>query len=276
MIEFLHSVSTSSQPRHLLDYLSNKSLLLIGCGLSKTLLPYLVRTLANDRLFPSKNYRVVDNRLSNDPEIMLFLRGFSGEMLLSDDANQFVHELHEKWLSDLGPANAAGPSQSHNLSAPGQFQTGLATDDDSFHVFISYRRDDQPATDKIVDALRSRNISVWYDQDNIQGGDDWMREVETHIGSCLLFIPVLSENSQSDENVSIQEWGLAFARRRSINRALPFILPVVVDEGIGPGAELIDTEFWEYDATECIDGDVSPEFLDNVERKIKQRIKARR
>lgn len=275
MVEFLHSTSTNGQPRHLLDYLSNKSLLLIGCGLSKTLLPFLVRTLANDRLFPSKNYRVVDDRLSRDAEITLFWRGFSGEMMLSNDTSQFVNELHDRWKSELAPTIEHQKMVNVTAKKDIAINNMKGFDADSCHVFISYRRSDQAAADRIVESLRSRKISVWYDQTNIQGGDDWMREVKKNIGSCLLFLPILSPNSQSDENVSIREWGLAFERRASINDELPFILPVSIDEGITPESELIDDRFGQYDFTLCSDGIVSNEFLDTVEQKIKQRIKAR-
>ncbi len=80
--------------------------------------------------------------------------------------------------------------------------------------------------------------------------------------SSSLTEPVLSKSSQSDENVAIEEWNLAFDRRKRINKLLPFILPVVIHEGIGPDADLIDPEFWKYDTEECIDGVVSESFLD--------------
>lgn len=274
MVEFLHRISTVSEPRNLSDYLSDKSLLLIGCGLPKALVPYLARTLASKRLFPSTGYRIIDRVFSEDPEIVLFWRGFSGEALIGYDANQFVDELYERWKRDVDPT-AKTIEDRIGISEEAEEVIPALAENDVLHVFVSYRHDDKPATEKIVEALKSRKIEVWYDHEKIRGGDDWEREIKTNIDRCTLFMPVLSKHSQSDENVLIKEWNLALERRERINKLLPFIVPVVIDEEIGPGAEYIYPEFWETDTTKkCIDGVVPKEFLDDVQEQIKKRIKA--
>ncbi len=40
-------------------------------------------------------------------------------------------------------------------------------------VFISYAREDSVAADRLAEALRSHGLEVWFDQNELAGGDAW-------------------------------------------------------------------------------------------------------
>ncbi|MBS0396827.1 MAG: toll/interleukin-1 receptor domain-containing protein, partial [Proteobacteria bacterium] len=44
---------------------------------------------------------------------------------------------------------------------------------ESSAVFLSYASEDAPTAARIAEALRAAGIEVWFDQDELRGGDDW-------------------------------------------------------------------------------------------------------
>ncbi len=40
-------------------------------------------------------------------------------------------------------------------------------------IFISYAREDAVAADRIAEALRSHGLEVWFDQNELRGGEAW-------------------------------------------------------------------------------------------------------
>lgn len=40
-------------------------------------------------------------------------------------------------------------------------------------VFLSYARDDAAAARRIAEALRSSGLEVWFDENELRGGDTW-------------------------------------------------------------------------------------------------------
>ena len=59
-------------------------------------------------------------------------------------------------------------------------------------VFLSYAREDSVAVRRIADALRDASVEVWLDQSELVGGDTWDAKLRGQIGSCALFIPIVS------------------------------------------------------------------------------------
>ena len=44
-------------------------------------------------------------------------------------------------------------------------------------IFISYAREDAVAADRIAEALRSHGLEVWFDQDELRGGEAWDQKI---------------------------------------------------------------------------------------------------
>ncbi len=74
-------------------------------------------------------------------------------------------------------------------------------------------------------------VEVWFDQSELRGGDAWDQKIRDQIQTCALFVPVISENTQSrPEGYFRLEWKLAVDRSHLMSDDHPFLVPVVIDE----------------------------------------------
>ena len=97
-------------------------------------------------------------------------------------------------------------------------------------VFLSYAREDSAAVRRIADALRAAGIEVWFDQNELVGGDTWDQKIRQQVKECALFVPVISGHTQARrEGYFRLEWHLAEDRMRQIAKGTPFLVPVVID-----------------------------------------------
>src|ERR1022692_172362 len=63
-------------------------------------------------------------------------------------------------------------------------------------VFISYARDDIAAAQRAAEALRSNGVEVWFDLNELRGGDAWDQKIRKQIKACTLFLPVIPGRTQ--------------------------------------------------------------------------------
>jgi predicted ATPase/Tfp pilus assembly protein PilF len=82
-------------------------------------------------------------------------------------------------------------------------------------VFISYSRRDQVRVLRLVEQLQSAGISVWLDQEGIDGGVPWSQEIVKGIRSCKVLVLMASATSVTSEQV-ITEVSLARDHKKSI------------------------------------------------------------
>ena len=102
---------------------------------------------------------------------------------------------------------------------------------DNKAVFLSYASQDAEAVERIAEALRASGVEVWFDKDELVGGDAWDAKIRGQISSCALFVPVISANTQvRTEGYFRLEWKLAAQRTHMIADDAAFLLPVVIDE----------------------------------------------
>src|SRR4051812_35313276 len=110
-------------------------------------------------------------------------------------------------------------------------------------VFLSYASQDAEAVRRIADALRAAGVEVWFDQNELVGGDAWDAKIRKQIAECALFVPVISAATQARrEGYFRLEWRLAAQRTHMMSEQVAFLLPVVID------------------ATRDAEADVPPEF----------------
>src|ERR1041384_4615208 len=84
-------------------------------------------------------------------------------------------------------------------------------------VFLSYAREDTDAARRIADALRGFGVEVWFDQNELRGGDQWDQKIRKQIRECALFLPVISVNTQArPEGYFRREWKLAVERMQDM------------------------------------------------------------
>ena len=109
-------------------------------------------------------------------------------------------------------------------------------------VFLSYASQDADAARRIAEALRAAGVEVWFDvEGGLEHGDEWDAKIRRQIKECVLFIPLVSANTQSRlEGYFRLEWELAAQRAMSIASGVAFILPVVIDDTREPDALVPD------------------------------------
>jgi hypothetical protein len=133
-------------------------------------------------------------------------------------------------------------------------------------VFLSYASQDAEAAQRICAALRSVGVEVWFDQNELRGGDAWDRQIRKQIHDCALFVPVISARSDARrEGYFRREWKLAVDRTADMAEDVTFLLPVVIDSTPDATARVPD-RFREVQWSRLPDGQTSPAFIERVRR----------
>ncbi len=137
-------------------------------------------------------------------------------------------------------------------------------------VFVSYASEDSPAASKICDALRAAGVEVWFDKNDLRGGDAWDTKIRQQVRECALFIPVISANTQArTEGYFRREWNLAAARILDMAKGKPFLLPVAIDS-TKDGEALVPDEFLHVQWTRVANERTLPALVQRVCRLLGQ------
>ncbi len=137
-------------------------------------------------------------------------------------------------------------------------------------VFLSYAREDTDAARRIADALRAFGVEVWFDQNELRGGDSWDAKIRTQIRTCTLFVPIISAQTQSrGEGYFRREWKLAVERTHDMAAGVPFLLPVVTDATKESDA-LVPDEFMRVQWTRLEHGVPTPQFVGQVKKLLEE------
>jgi len=135
-------------------------------------------------------------------------------------------------------------------------------------VFLSYAREDTPAAQRIADALRSYGVEVWFDQSELRGGDAWDQKIRKQIKECALFMPIVSERTQSrGEGYFRLEWKLAVERTHLMAEGVPFLSPVVVD-ATPESAAVAPAEFLRVQWIRLPGSLPTPQFVEQIKRML--------
>jgi TolB-like protein/Flp pilus assembly protein TadD len=133
-------------------------------------------------------------------------------------------------------------------------------------VFLSYASQDAEAAKRICDALRAAGVEVWFDQNELVGGDQWDGKIRGQISSCALFMPVISANTQARlEGYFRLEWKLAAQRTHTMADEKTFLLPVVIDATRDAEAK-VPAEFKTVQWTKLPGGGTPPAFVQRVKK----------
>jgi TolB-like protein len=135
-------------------------------------------------------------------------------------------------------------------------------------VFLSYAREDTDAARRIADALRTHGVEVWFDQNELRGGDSWDQKIRRQIADCTLFIPIISKNTQERGKGYFRlEWKLAVEQTHLMAEGMAFLSPVVVDETPETGA-VVPPEFMRVQWIRLPGALPTPQFVDQVKRML--------
>jgi CheY-like chemotaxis protein len=131
----------------------------------------------------------------------------------------------------------AGPAQAVRTDAGGVGEPlaaaageGTKSVTENKAVFLSYASQDADAAKRICEALSAAGIEVWFDRNELVGGDAWDAKIRKQIKECALFVPVVSAHSNARlEAYFRREWKLAVERTFDMAEEKAFLMPVVID-----------------------------------------------
>ena len=133
-------------------------------------------------------------------------------------------------------------------------------------LFLSYASQDAAAVNRLAEALRAAGIEVWFDRDELTGGDGWDRKIRDQIKACVLLAPIISAATQARrEGYFRLEWKLAAQRTHMISERTAFLLPIVIDE-TGDAEADVPEEFRAVQWTRLREGVATPAFIARVKQ----------
>jgi TolB-like protein len=106
-------------------------------------------------------------------------------------------------------------------------------------IFISYASENRAAARLLRDTLAASGLDVWYDENELGGGDAWDQKIRRQIRECTFFMPVISAQTEARrEGYFRREWRLAVDRSHDMADDVMFLLPVVIDGTSEAGARV--------------------------------------
>jgi tetratricopeptide (TPR) repeat protein len=133
-------------------------------------------------------------------------------------------------------------------------------------VFLSYAREDTAVAQRIAEALRSHGVEVWFDQNELRGGDAWDAKIRRQIDACTLFLPIVSQHTEERGKGYFRlEWKLAVEQTHLLMEGVPFLVPVVVDN-TPDSTPAVPAEFRRVQWTRLPGALPTPEFVEQIRR----------
>jgi len=131
-------------------------------------------------------------------------------------------------------------------------------------IFLSYASQDAEPARRLCEALRAAGLEVWFDQQELRGGDAWDASIRRKIRECALFLPIISGNTDArSEGYFRREWNLAVDRMLDMADDQVFLVPVLIDTTPEPSARVPD-RFRERQWTRLLDGVTSVAFVERL------------
>src|SRR6478609_2521330 len=98
-------------------------------------------------------------------------------------------------------------------------------------VFVSYASSDRVAARALRDCLAEAGLEVWFDEEELGGGEAWDAKIRNQIRTCTYFMPIISATTEvRREGYFRREWRLAVERTLDLADDVLFLVPVVIDD----------------------------------------------
>lgn len=98
-------------------------------------------------------------------------------------------------------------------------------------VFLSYASEDREIARTIRDLLGGFGLEVWFDENELGGGEAWDQKIRRQIRECTYFLPLISAQTQArNEGYFRREWRLAVERTLDMADDRLFLLPILIDD----------------------------------------------
>jgi hypothetical protein len=262
LLEFICALQTSEyRPKNLFDELAENNLLFLGGAFPDWLSRLLLRTTKGVALSGGDHpiEILADSRTRGDRALVRFLETYSKHTkVFSSDANAFIDELWRRWSEMSHTARSAAARE----QPPPPEMPEKA-------IFISYASEDLEAVKRLKSRLEEAGLVVWFDKADLKGGDAYSRKIARNIQRCLLFMPVLSRNTEHRiQGYFRGEWNLAIERAKSIAESVPFIAPVVVDDVDPYDFKYVPDKFLERHIMAARNGEADPEDVKGLKSQV--------
>jgi TolB-like protein len=125
-------------------------------------------------------------------------------------------------------------------------------------VFLSYASQDRDSVRSLRDVLAGFGLEVWFDENELAGGDAWDQKLRRQIRECDYFMPVVSAQTEARrEGYFRREWRLAVERTLDMADDHLFLLPVLIDE-TGQSTARVPEKFHTVQWLKVPDGRATP------------------
>lgn len=237
---------------NLINALTNKNLLFLGCTFPGWMVRFILRLLSNQ---PYHSWGTTQRNIVvvNDPSEIRnaqfdFLENYEVSTY-EGSTEEFTSELARQWKQRK-------PSTGKNKM-----------------VFLSYTISDKEAVENLKKAIEGiNNVTCWYDNVKLAAGDDFKTEIAKNIKSADLFIPLISENSLMHKDGYVQiEWFTADnvnTFRKIDGRTDKYLMPIVIDS-TNPYDASVPKYFSELSIGKVPEGNPAPEFLNQIKETLK-------
>jgi hypothetical protein len=133
-------------------------------------------------------------------------------------------------------------------------------------VFLSYCREDREAAQRIRDALDIAGIDVWFDERNLEAGDEFERLIASQIAKSVFFVAVVSRHWLAAGPRFIRfEWREAESHAKKAPFDVPFVIPVSIDE-TSPSDERLPALLRRLNWSDAPRGELQRSFIDTLVR----------
>jgi hypothetical protein len=256
-LEFICALQSEHlTPEKLFHELEHNHLLFIGSSFTNWLARLFLRMAKRRRLSDPRDVGEVlaDNHSGKDGRLMAFLQQVSVRTRIYSGAENFVNELHRRWMTRSKPGEVIPLHATPQRFLPPEHEMPENA------VFISYAREDLAAVQQLKAGFDAAGVKTWFDLDRLEGGDDYDRKIQRNIARCSFFIPVVSATTQRRmEGFFRREWSYAIDRARNMADGALFILPVCIDDTNSADAQVPD-KFRSVHFTRLRGGEITPEF----------------
>jgi hypothetical protein len=105
-------------------------------------------------------------------------------------------------------------------------------------VFISYSSNDEVKVLRLVNELKENGVDVWFDQEEIMPGDDFIERMRQGINGCAYYLLCISPSfdKKTSQSWVKHEFRLAMLKEQENNSNC--IIPVRIKSGGGVPAEI--------------------------------------
>jgi hypothetical protein len=255
VIEFFHALqSETRRPPILFDELKKQSLLVLGVRFNSWVARFFMRMSKGEPLSVHGTPNYLADSASTTDDLVVFLRTFSRgtKVYTGGGGVEFVRELYERWSARV-PAGAEAEALSATSKQPGA-------------VFLSYASEDRDVVEKIKNRLEAEGMDVFFDKDQLEGGDEWDKKLRRNIRHCSLFLPVISRNTLTREKRYFRiEWNDAIEIERMTPPGEAFLFPIVIDT-TSPTEGNLPARFHELQSVSAPGGELSPELIARIKQ----------